>query len=83
MFCWKTGGYQRGRRTANRESGEKSGRTFVVGFVRRYDNNMQMLRRFIDAGEFGELYYAKASILRRLGNPGGWFADKARSGADL
>ena len=26
------------------------------------------------------MYYAKASILRRLGNPGGWFADKNRSG---
>ncbi|MEO2205741.1 Gfo/Idh/MocA family oxidoreductase [Paenibacillus pabuli] len=62
------------------EAVKKSGCTFIVGFVRRYDNNMQMLRRFIDAGEFGQLYYAKASILRRLGNPGGWFADKNRSG---
>ncbi|KAF4322893.1 hypothetical protein G195_004121 [Phytophthora kernoviae 00238/432] len=62
------------------EAVKKSGCTFVVGFVRRYDNNMQMMRSFIDAGEFGELYYAKASILRRLGNPGGWFADKNRSG---
>ncbi|MGC5775278.1 Gfo/Idh/MocA family protein [Paenibacillus pabuli] len=62
------------------EAVEQSGCTLLVGFVRRYDNNMQMLRSFIDAGEFGELYYAKASILRRLGNPGGWFADKNRSG---
>jgi predicted dehydrogenase len=28
----------------------------------------------------GEIYYAKASCLRRLGNPGGWFADLNRSG---
>ena len=62
------------------EAVKSSGCTFVVGFVRRYDNNMQMLHQFIQAGEFGELYYAKASILRRLGNPGGWFADKNRSG---
>ena len=46
-----------------------------VGFVRRYDPNAQLLRQFIDQGEFGEIYYAKASSLRRLGNPGGWFAD--------
>lgn len=62
------------------EAVKKSGCTLVVGFVRRYDNNMQMLRRFVEAGEFGELYYAKASLLRRHGNPGGWFADKNRSG---
>ena len=28
---------------------------------------------------FGELYYAKATYLRRNGNPGGWFGDKSRS----
>ncbi|GIO11407.1 oxidoreductase [Cohnella xylanilytica] len=57
-----------------------SGRILQVGFVRRYDPNAQLLLRFAEQGEFGELYYAKASILRRLGNPGGWFADKSRSG---
>ncbi|MDR0267502.1 Gfo/Idh/MocA family oxidoreductase [Paenibacillus sp.] len=51
-----------------------------VGFVRRYDPNIALLQSFIEKDEFGELYYAKASILRRLGNPGGWFADKERSG---
>lgn len=57
-----------------------SGRILQVGFVRRYDSNAQLLRRFIEQGEFGKIYYAKASLLRRLGNPGGWFADKSRSG---
>ena len=31
-------------------------------------------------GYFGELYYAKATYLRRNGCPGGWFGDKSRSG---
>ncbi|CAM4035770.1 Gfo/Idh/MocA family oxidoreductase [Cohnella lubricantis] len=57
-----------------------SGRLLQVGFVRRYDPNAQLLRRFAELGEFGDIYYAKASILRRLGNPGGWFADAKRSG---
>lgn len=57
-----------------------SDRIFQVGYVRRYDPNAQMLREFVDKGEFGELYYAKASTIRRLGNPGGWFADPKRSG---
>ncbi|RED85237.1 Gfo/Idh/MocA family protein [Cohnella phaseoli] len=57
-----------------------SGKLLQVGYVRRYDPNVKMLREFADQGEFGELYYAKASTLRRLGNPGGWFADVERSG---
>ncbi|GAF10401.1 myo-inositol 2-dehydrogenase [Paenibacillus pini JCM 16418] len=51
-----------------------------VGYVRRHDPNVELLQNFINNDEFGNLYYAKASILRRLGNPGGWFADKERSG---
>jgi len=58
----------------------ESGKLLQVGFVRRYDPNIQMLRQFVDNGEFGELYYAKASTIRRIGNPGGWFADVERSG---
>lgn len=57
-----------------------SGKLLQVGFVRRYDKNIEMLKRFIDSGDLGEIYYAKASYLRRFGNPGGWFSDKARSG---
>jgi len=59
---------------------KRSGKTLQVGFVRRYDSNVQMLRKFSESGDFGEIYYAKASTIRRLGNPGGWFADVERSG---
>ena len=51
-----------------------------VGFVRRYGSNTKIVNRFIEAGEIGEVYYAKASCLRRIGNPGGWFSDEKRSG---
>lgn len=62
------------------EAVRKSGKVLQVGFVRRYAGSVEVLKRFIDAGELGEIYYAKASCLRRLGNPGGWFSDKSRSG---
>lgn len=62
------------------EAVRKSGKVLQVGFVRRYGANTQILKQFIDEGELGEIYYAKASCIRRLGNPGGWFADKERSG---
>lgn len=57
-----------------------SGKLLQVGFVRRYGGTTRLLKEFIDHGDLGEIYYAKASCLRRLGNPGGWFSDKSRSG---
>lgn len=51
-----------------------------VGFVRRFGTNTQVLKKFIESGDLGEIYYAKASCIRALGNPGGWFADNERSG---
>lgn len=59
---------------------ETSDRVVQVGFVRRHSPNCQVLKAFIDGGDLGEIYYAKASNLRRMGNPGGWFADKEISG---
>lgn len=62
------------------EAVQKYNRTLQVGFVRRFATNTKVLKTFIDNGKLGEIYYAKASCIRRLGNPGGWFADKERSG---
>lgn len=59
---------------------EMSGKTAQVGFVRRHATNVEILKTFIDNGELGDIYYAKASYLRRLGNPGGWFSDITKSG---
>src|SRR5690625_754163 len=58
----------------------KSGKILQVGFVRRHGENTKILKQFIDNGDLGEIYYAKASCLRRLGNPGGWFSDQSKSG---
>ncbi|MET3948565.1 putative dehydrogenase [Arthrobacter sp. UYCu512] len=58
----------------------RTGKLLQVGFVRRFSSNAKLLRQFIDAGDLGEIYYAKASNIRRIGNPGGWFADGERAG---
>lgn len=62
------------------EAVQQSNKLLQVGFVRRFATNTRVLKTFIDQGKLGEIYYAKASCLRRIGNPGGWFADKERSG---
>lgn len=65
---------------AMKAAADKSGKLLMIGFVRRYGNDCELLKEFIDNGYFGDLYYAKATYLRRKGCPGGWFGDKARSG---
>ena len=62
------------------EAVEASDRILQVGFVRRHSPNAQVLKTFVDNGDLGDIYYAKASVIRRVGNPGGWFADKSISG---
>lgn len=59
---------------------ERNDRHLQVGFVRRFGQNARTLKRFVDGGTLGDVYFAKATNVRRIGNPGGWFADSARSG---
>ena len=63
-----------------REAAERNGKLLMIGFVRRFGNDCAILQDFINDGFFGDLYYAKATYLRRNGCPGGWFGEKARSG---
>lgn len=62
------------------EAVRQSGKTLQVGYVRRLGTNMKVLKKFVDEGDLGNIYFAKATCLRRLGNPGGWFSDVERSG---
>ena len=59
---------------------KETGKVLMIGFVRRFGNDSRILRDFIDSGAMGDIYYAKASYLRRAGFPGGWFGDKDRAG---
>ena len=65
---------------AMQAAAEKNNRLLMIGFVRRFGNDCAIMKDFIDNGYFGDIYYAKATYLRRKGCPGGWFGDKARSG---
>ena len=59
---------------------KECGKLLMIGFVRRHGNDCKIVREFLDTGYFGELYYTKATYLRRHGNPGGWFGNKELSG---
>lgn len=59
---------------------KKNGKLLMIGFVRRFGNDCDTVLNLIDNNRLGDIYYAKASYLRRNGAPGGWFGDKSRSG---
>ena len=62
------------------EAAKRNNKLLMIGFVRRFGKDADIVNDFVNAGRLGELYYAKAITLRRNGNPGGWFGDKSRSG---
>lgn len=62
-----------------KEAAEKNGKLLMIGFVRRFGNDCDIIRDFNSVDYLGDIYYAKATYLRRNGNPGGWFGDMSRS----
>lgn len=62
------------------KAAEKNNKLLMIGFVRRFGKDCTVLKDFVDAGDFGDIYYAKTTYLRRAGSPGGWFGNKSLSG---
>lgn len=62
------------------DAAKKNNKIVMTAFVRRFGNDADFLTDFIKGGTFGDIYYTKATYLRRNGCPGGWFGDKEYSG---
>lgn len=62
------------------EAVKKSNRICMIGMPHRFRNEARSIKRFVDHGDVGDIYYVKAKILRRRGTPTGWFTDKSKSG---
>lgn len=61
------------------EAAKRNNRLLMVGFCCRFGTDTEIIRNYEKEGLLGDIYYAKASYLRRNGNPGGWFSDKKMS----
>jgi predicted dehydrogenase len=58
-----------------------AGKKLQIGYNSRFGASAQCARRAVDAGELGEVYYARAHALRRRGVPGwGVFTQKDKQG---
>jgi predicted dehydrogenase len=57
-------------------------RVLMVSFNHRYRGDVQWIRRYIETGALGRIYYAKAHWMRRAGIPqlGSWFGSKQHAG---
>ncbi len=62
-------------------AGHRAGRQLQVGLNVRFGAAPRAIKRFIDDGKIGEIYYARAHALRRRGAPGwGVFTQKDKQG---
>jgi predicted dehydrogenase len=60
---------------------KKANRKLMCGYNSRFSPQLQCLKRFADAGAFGDMYYARSQALRRRGIPGwGMFINKEKNG---
>jgi predicted dehydrogenase len=57
-------------------------RVLMVSFDKRFRNDVQWIKQYIDSGAIGTIYYAKAHWMRRAGIPrlGSWFVSKELAG---
>ena len=57
-----------------------NGVKFMLAVPGRFGNKNQYIRKMLDSGELGEVYFGKTAYVRRRGTPYGWFTDKKTSG---
>lgn len=57
-------------------------RVLMVSFDKRFRGDVQWVKKYLDSGALGNIYYAKAHWMRRAGIPrlGSWFVSKQQSG---
>ena len=59
---------------------KKSGKIVSLGFQPRMDANMQMIRKIVQSGELGKVYYIQTGGGRRKGIPNSTFIEKSTAG---
>jgi predicted dehydrogenase len=62
---------------------KRSGKFVSVGFQPRFDANMQMIKKIVQSGELGRIYYVQTGGGRRHGIPVGWsttFIEEEKAG---
>jgi len=80
VFCEKPPATSAADAVRMKATAQRASKVLYFCLNSRFRSDVAQLRRYVENGELGEVYYAKTSTLRRRGGPGGWFANKAISG---
>ena len=80
VFCEKPMAMTVEEAVAMKDAADKAGKLLMIGFVRRFGRDCDIVKDFVDGGTLGEIYYTKVRYLRRNGCPGGWFGNRELSG---
>jgi predicted dehydrogenase len=82
VLCEKPMAMNAGEAREMLAAAEKAGKRIMINFSYRFSEQSQALKDRVDAGELGEVYFARTIWHRRRGLPkfGGWFGQKALSG---
>ncbi len=59
---------------------KKSGKVLSIGFQPRLDENMQMIKKIVESGVLGKIYYIQTGGGRRRGIPNSTFIEKKTAG---
>lgn len=59
---------------------KKSGKVLSIGFQPRFDENMQMIKKIVDSGVLGQIYYIQTGGGRRRGIPNSTFIEQSTGG---
>lgn len=64
------------------KAAKAANKLLMLGFVRLFDPGIQVVKKYLDDGEIGEVYHSVVFEVRRRGIPGlgGWFTTKKMSG---
>ncbi|MBM3492703.1 MAG: Gfo/Idh/MocA family oxidoreductase [Armatimonadetes bacterium] len=64
------------------DAARRSSAKFMIGMNNRFRGDTQVLRKYIENGDLGDIYYARCGWIRRHGIPGfgSWFTRKEMAG---
>lgn len=67
------------------EAAERTGKKLTIGYQNRFRPDCRYLKKLCDAGELGEIYFAKALAVRRRGVPtwGSFLSEEKQGGGPL
>ena len=65
------------------KAAERNNRKLLIGLTCRFKCDSQLMKKVVDSGELGEVYYTKCGWMRRSGIPGwgSWFTREEDAGA--